>query len=79
MGAPTGPAHDDATSPGARFRRLLERDEPLVLPGVADALTARLAAGDGIEAACRFATEAAGKFAGLDRFEARKAVVAALQ
>jgi 2-methylisocitrate lyase-like PEP mutase family enzyme len=36
--------------PAARLRRLLERPEPLILPGVADALTARLAAGAGFEA-----------------------------
>ena len=36
--------------PGARLRRLLDRTEPLVLPGCADALTARLAQGAGFEA-----------------------------
>lgn len=37
-------------APGARLRRLLDRTEPLVLPGCADALTARLAQGAGFEA-----------------------------
>jgi 2-methylisocitrate lyase-like PEP mutase family enzyme len=37
-------------APGARLRRLLERTEPLVVPGCADALTARLAQAAGFEA-----------------------------
>ncbi|MEZ0240147.1 MAG: oxaloacetate decarboxylase [Chloroflexota bacterium] len=37
-------------SPGARFRALLARPEPVVLPGCADALTARIAVGAGFEA-----------------------------
>jgi len=37
-------------APGARLRRLLDRTDPLVLPGCADALTARLAQGAGFEA-----------------------------
>jgi 2-methylisocitrate lyase-like PEP mutase family enzyme len=37
-------------SPGARLRELLARPEPLVLPGCADALTARIAVGAGFEA-----------------------------
>ncbi len=37
-------------SPGRRLRDLLERSRPLVLPGCADALTARLAVGAGFEA-----------------------------
>lgn len=37
-------------TPGARFRRLLERPTPLVLPGCPDALTARLAVAAGFEA-----------------------------
>ena len=36
--------------PGARLRSLIGRTEPLVLPGCADALTARLAQGAGFEA-----------------------------
>jgi 2-methylisocitrate lyase-like PEP mutase family enzyme len=39
-----------ALSPGARFRELLARPEPLVLPGCADALTARIAVAAGFEA-----------------------------
>jgi 2-methylisocitrate lyase-like PEP mutase family enzyme len=41
-----------AGGPGARFRALLDGDDarPLVLPGCADALTARIAAGVGFEA-----------------------------
>src|SRR5688500_320035 len=37
-------------APGARLRRLLDRTEPLVLPGCADALTARLAERAGFDA-----------------------------
>ena len=37
-------------SPGARLRALLDRPEPLVLPGCADALTARIAVAVGFEA-----------------------------
>lgn len=37
-------------SPGARLRELLARPEPLVLPGCADALTARIAVAAGFEA-----------------------------
>lgn len=40
----------DVLTPGDRLRRLLERPEPLLLPGCADALTARLALGAGFEA-----------------------------
>lgn len=40
----------DARSPGATLRALLVRREPLVLPGCADALTARLAVEAGFEA-----------------------------
>lgn len=43
-----------APSPGARFRALLGRDGPLVVPGCADALTARIAAAVGFE--CIYAT-----------------------
>ena len=39
-----------ASSPGARLRELLGRPEPLILPGCADALTARIAVGAGFEA-----------------------------
>jgi 2-methylisocitrate lyase-like PEP mutase family enzyme len=39
-----------AATPGERLRALLARPEPLVLPGVSDALTARLAVGAGFEA-----------------------------
>jgi 2-methylisocitrate lyase-like PEP mutase family enzyme len=39
-----------ARSPGAGLRRLLERPEVLVLPGCADALTARIAEAAGFEA-----------------------------
>jgi 2-methylisocitrate lyase-like PEP mutase family enzyme len=38
------------TAPGARLRALLARPEPLVLPGCADALTARIAVAAGFEA-----------------------------
>jgi 2-methylisocitrate lyase-like PEP mutase family enzyme len=37
-------------APGRRLRRLLDRPEPLVLPGCADAWTARLAAAAGFDA-----------------------------
>jgi 2-methylisocitrate lyase-like PEP mutase family enzyme len=37
-------------TPGSRLRALLDRPEPLVLPGCADALTARLAVAAGFEA-----------------------------
>ena len=39
-----------SSSPGAALRRLLARPEPLVLPGTADALTARIAVSVGFEA-----------------------------
>ena len=39
---PSEPATDPGATPGARLRALLGRPEPLVLPGAADALTARL-------------------------------------
>jgi 2-methylisocitrate lyase-like PEP mutase family enzyme len=42
------PSHDP--SPGARLRALLERERPLVVPGCADALTARIAADVGFGA-----------------------------
>lgn len=43
--------HDQARrSPGGRLREALERSRPLIVPGCADALTARLAAGAGFEA-----------------------------
>jgi 2-methylisocitrate lyase-like PEP mutase family enzyme len=38
------------TTPGSRLRALLDRPEPLVLPGCVDALTARLAVAAGFEA-----------------------------
>jgi 2-methylisocitrate lyase-like PEP mutase family enzyme len=40
----------EAAAPGARLRALLDRPQPLVLPGVADALTARLAVAAGFDA-----------------------------
>jgi 2-methylisocitrate lyase-like PEP mutase family enzyme len=39
-----------ALSPGARLRELLARPEPLILPGCADSLTARIAVAAGFEA-----------------------------
>jgi 2-methylisocitrate lyase-like PEP mutase family enzyme len=49
MAGPTPDGSPDA-SPGVRFRALLERPGAVVLPGVSDALTARLAVGAGFEA-----------------------------
>jgi len=46
-GIPTGAT---GSTPGARLRALLARPEPLMLPGCADALTARLAVEAGFEA-----------------------------
>lgn len=40
---------DERRSPGARLRDALDRSRPLVVPGCADALTARLAAAAGFE------------------------------
>jgi 2-methylisocitrate lyase-like PEP mutase family enzyme len=50
--SPTGPSPTatSPTAPGARLRALLARPEPLVLPGCADALTARIAVAAGFEA-----------------------------
>ena len=49
MGQPS-PAGSLGATPGQRLRALLDRPEPLVLPGCSDALTARLAVGAGFEA-----------------------------
>ena len=49
MARPSPDGSPDA-SPGRRLRALLDRPEPLVLPGCSDALTARLAVGAGFEA-----------------------------
>lgn len=52
----TGDATVDAASPGARLRALLRRPDVLVVPGCADALTARIAVSVGFE--CVYATGA---------------------
>jgi len=44
------PDGSPGATPGQRLRALLDRPEPLVLPGCSDALTARLAVGAGFEA-----------------------------
>lgn len=48
--ARSSPDGSPGATPGQRLRALLDRPEPLVLPGCSDALTARLAVGAGFEA-----------------------------